>query len=128
MVGKKGYLRTLEAVLALVLTFTFIYYIMPSPYNALSDSNDNEYLMSLIDNEKFRGYAINLSACIEKGDINNITLILDDSISSDVNYIICPDGIKPVLPKKKVNAESIYLTGNITDFHDKKIIRLYYFT
>lgn len=127
MVGKKGYLRILESMFALVITFSFILYIMPSDEIELKDKS-GKYLLSLINNNDFRINAMNLTVCEEKGNNETIVNILTNSMLPTYNFIVCGGSENPTLPRKKVFAESIYLTGNITDFTMKKIIRLYYWS
>ena len=124
MVGKKAYMRTLEVILAMVLTFAFVLYIMPAPDNTASDASDG-ILIGLIESGSFRESAGNMTGCAYKSDNTTLTRILDGTLPEHVNYAICPKGSLPSLPRKKVKAESVYLTGNITAY-DARIVRLYY--
>lgn len=124
MVGKKGYMRTLEVMLALVLTFAFVLYILPAPDSTVEKGVD-AVLLSFIDDQSFRAEAFNITSCINKGDATALNSLLDNSLPQGINYAICPEGTLPTLPRKKVNAQSIYFAGNITN-STNKIIRLYY--
>ena len=124
MVNKNAYMRTLEAVIAIILTFAFILYIMPSNTFTIKEDTTN-ILIGLMNNEAFREDAQNLTACAYKSQNESINQILDVELKSYLNYAVCPQGILPELPRKRVNVESLYLTGNYTNTTNK-VIKLYY--
>lgn len=126
MVGKKAYLKTLEVILALVFTFAFILYILPS-HDASVDEEAKKILIHLMDDDGFREQANNLTSCINRGDNQTINTYFDSTLYSYIEYYLCPQGMTPSLPRKKVNVESLYLTGNMTD-STQKIVKLYYFS
>lgn len=121
---KKAYLKTIEVVLAMVLTFSVILYIMPITENT-PDQDTKDILLSISQNEEFRQSALSLDTCAYKQANVSITNILDERLRPYLNYSICAQGNIPVLPRKTVNVESLYLMGNIT-LKNNKIIRLYY--
>ncbi len=122
--GKKAYLKTLEAFLALIITFAFVLYLIPTPENDVTQDTST-LLSSMIKRETFRVYAANLTTCIYKGENTSINVLLDTELKTYINYSICLQGDIPSLPRKKVNVESVYITGNLTDRNDR-IIKLYY--
>lgn len=124
MKGKKAYLKTLEVVIAMVFTFAFVLYLMPNTQNTLEE-DAKDILITLIQNEEFKTYAVNISSCVYKNQNTSINSILDVELKSYLNYSICPKGVLPVTPRKHVNVESLYLTGNITA-QQNKVIKLYY--
>ena len=125
MVGKKGYIRTLEAALAMILTLSFVIFVIPSPNN-ISPSETGKTLIGLIDSNDFRNEAITLNGCVNKNGNTTLNSIMNPLIRTGLNYSVCKKGTLPDLPRKNVNAESIFLTGNFTNY-SVNIIRLYYF-
>ena len=121
---KRAYLKTLEAIIAMVFTFAFVLYMMPMPENTLK-GDTTDVLISLMTDDSFRVFAVNITSCIYKEENQSINLILDEELKSYLNYSICSQGETPRLPRKKVNAESLYLTGNLTN-QTSKVVRLYY--
>ena len=124
MVGKKGYIKTIEAMLAVVLTFAVISFILPTN-NSNDDSSAKKLLFNLAESDGFRENALNMTTCVNKGDNISLNIMIDEVLSDNLNYVLCPQGKKPELPRKKVNAESYYLVPKYSN-ESSKIIRLYY--
>ena len=124
MKTKKAYMKTLEAMIAVVLTFSVIAYVTSFDTNETSKS-ENSVLHELSKSDEYRFELLNLSSCLTKESnttvINEINLRMDNNL----NYYLCPSNIKPSLPKTNVNVKQIYLNPKF-DNQSEKVIKLYY--
>lgn len=123
-INKKAYLRTIEAMIAVVLTFSVIAYISISKDDA-NEYTSKQILLRLSENDEFRSYMLNISDCINKNDNKTLNIIIEEETGQNLNYIICPSTKKPELPRTNVNAESVYLNSKYGS-ELPKIIRMYY--
>lgn len=119
--GKKGYLRTLEVLIAFVITFSFLAITMTSPIITKNDKQEN-VLSKLAFDVEFREEVIKLQGCEEKSDNTKITNITSTVLN--YNFVICKNK-KPELPLKNVYVDSVYITGNVTNINLDPI-KLYY--
>ncbi|MBN2453998.1 hypothetical protein JXB11_00470 [Candidatus Woesearchaeota archaeon] len=121
---KKAYLRTAEAVIAVVLTFVMITVMIDRETVTQTIRSPENVLDILKDNPDFR-------ACVQSLNHNCINQTLDEQIpdSYDFVYTLSADPNAPVsgLPEKRVYANAVMLTGNTTD-STTQIIRLFYWT
>jgi len=123
---KKGYLRTLEAVLAIVITFIFLIFIIPNNFSGSKQEKLN-ILNNLIEENEFRDAIMNMSSeCLNKTSGNQANDIINPIMGDEWNYYLCKDKKPEELPRKEVFVESAFFTGNITDYYPNKIIKLYY--
>ena len=122
--NKKGYLRTLEAMFAVLLTFSVVAVIMGTP-KPFSNFQDVEVLSELMHDENFRNNIINLTdSCQDKGS-NTLLVNMTENFLENYNFTIC-NGVKPTLPLVDVHVDSAFITGNITNYLDNGQIRLFY--
>ena len=122
---KKAYMRTLEAVIAVITGFLFVTFIITSrsPTDTFRENID---LMSILkDNPDFRQCALssNLS-CL------NSTLALHypdfaNAYGYEFNVTTSPRSAPPEMPAKDIYLESVFITGNST-FSYPRVVRLYY--
>ncbi len=125
VMDKNGYLKTLEALLAIILTFLFLIFIIPK---GLEDSKqeNQKTMQNLLTYEGFRNELINLSGCINSTSNNTLSDMITSNLGANYDYYLCKDQKPENLPRTEVFAESLFFTGNLTDYYDSKIIRLYY--
>lgn len=125
--NKKAYMRTFEAVLAVITGFLFITFIVSSrsPTEIFKEKID---MMSLLkDNPEFRQCALssNLS-CLN----STLQLHYPDFVkaySYEFNVTTNPRSAPPEMPAKDIYLESVFITGNST-FSYPRVVRLYYWT
>jgi len=120
MLDKKGYLRTMEVFLAFVATFIFVIYMMPSYISGDTPSESINLLTPLADNIR---NCENVS-CI-KEIINNFDSDFAGKYAYEIDMGFNSSEIINNLPRKDIYIDSVYLTGNITDYNPR-IIKLYY--
>ncbi|MFH1182261.1 MAG: hypothetical protein V1702_04840 [Candidatus Woesearchaeota archaeon] len=125
MVGKKAYMKTAEAVIAIAITFTMLMAFMSQKSTTQAGKLPENFLDTLKDDQDFR-------SCVQSKDsvcINqSLDRIIPDSysftfnISEDPNAIVSED-----LPEKRVYANAVLLSGNTTD-STIRIMRVFYWT
>lgn len=125
MVDKSGYLKTLEALIAIILTFLFLIFIIPNSLEGSKQENQKT-MQNLLTYEGFRNELINLTGCVNTTSNNTLSGMISQNLGANYEYHLCKDQKPQNLPRKEVFAESLFFTGNITDYYDSKIIRLYY--
>jgi len=122
--AKKGYLRTLEATIAVVLTFAFVVFMLDTPLSSTSGETE-DILINLIEDEMFRNNIFEVvQDCKHKSNETIITNMTSDFLEN-YEFVIC-NNKKPVLPKKTVHVDSVYVTGNLSQSIESGEIRLYY--
>lgn len=125
MVNKKGFLKTVEAALAVALTLGILLVIMPHASSPEQSQKEN-ILASLQYNDGFRNCAIaeNLS-CVNQTVFGNLPSMYKESyavnLTKDANFI-------PELPgNKAVKVEAAFIAGNLTDYNPI-IVKLFYWS
>ena len=123
---KKGYMKTLEVLFAIVVTV--IFFVILVPVKDVSEEKDETFsiLGALLKDSVFREAAISLSeACYNASSSNNLTEKVEQYLFSDYTYHICLNVKKDGLPEEKIFIETSFITGNITDYKHRQV-RLYY--
>jgi len=120
MKNKKAYLRTLEVFFAFLATFIFVIYVVPTYVTGGIPAESINLLTPLANDVR----DCNNESCVESIIINfdpDFARRYDYkiNISSDLNAIVTG------LPRKNIYTDSVYISGNITNY-EPKIIRLYY--
>lgn len=123
--GKNAYMMTFEAVLAIVISFLFITFMVKSKSPTEMENPDLDLVSIMKDNPQFRNCALssNLS-CLN----NTIRLHYPDFANVygyDFNITVNPRGAPPDLPVKDIHLESIFIAGNDT-YLSPRVVRLYY--
>ena len=124
--NKKGYMRTIEALTAIVITFLFMAYVLPYfQGNEVRRSNLN-IVGTVIHNSDFRNCVLipeinQAEDCTKNIIAGNIPRVYEYQIkiSSSRNFNISK------LPKKKVFSESVMIAGNITNY-SPRYVKIYY--
>lgn len=121
--SKKGFYRTLEVLIAIVLTFLFVAFFIPQFTETEQPLKPSlNILPRLEQNDEFRSCAVGDDAdCLESKIEEVIPLLYGYkvSVSNDVNYE------ETDLPSKDIYIESIFIGSNVTQFNPK-IVKLYY--
>ncbi|OVE74511.1 hypothetical protein BVX95_02260 [archaeon D22] len=122
--GKKGYLRTLEVMIAFIITFGFVLVILQTPVTSQSEEKKH-FLIELMDDNGFRSELVKINAsCIYKSDNTTLTREIEKYLIEET-FAICND-FKPTLPKRSVYVDRAYFTGNVTHSMKDPVIKLYY--
>ncbi len=120
--GKKAYLRTLEAIIAVGLTLLFLAIINPWQADINARQQKIDILPLLEHNQNFRN-------CVASENVSCANTIIQNYIPGKYNYTIsitANTSYIPALPgKKTIIADSIYIHGNDT-VKKQEIVRLYY--
>ncbi|MBR9676352.1 hypothetical protein GOV05_05060 [Candidatus Woesearchaeota archaeon] len=122
--NKVAYLRSLEALIAVIITFSFL----ASTYNPqLTNKNEEnkQTLIKLLGDDEFRNNIFTLVDNCEYKTNNTLLVNLTKPLLEDYDFVIC-NRERPSLPKKTVFLDSVYITGNITNSLDDGVIKLYY--
>ncbi|MEM4336572.1 MAG: hypothetical protein QXG86_01040 [Candidatus Woesearchaeota archaeon] len=118
---KKAYLRTIEALMAVLLTFLFVFFVFPKSQTQV---NKIEFgVLSTLENEEtFRN-------CVLIADYNCTYTFLRRHIPQNYDFVFDindnPGMFRTNLPEKNINTETLYIAGNIT-FYNPKFLRIYY--
>ena len=120
--NKQGVFRTLEALIAIFITFLFLIVFIPLQRERAQPTAPPNVLAGLMDNDEFRNCIIQKNqTCINQSIGNN----LDDSYDFLFNLSDNPYAGAPALPEKKVYANSMFIAGNVTN-STRTIVRLYF--
>ncbi len=121
---KKAFVKTLEAFIAVILTFVFIVVVLQR-FNPGEKRVENVYIMSVLEqNVAFRACAIDQNqTCVE----SNVAALLPAKFGFNVSISSDPDHVLEGLPKKQIYVDSVYIAGNNTQYRPQ-IVKLYYWT
>lgn len=120
--NKQGIFRTLEALIAVFITFLFLMVFIPMQRERAQPTAPPNVLASLRDNDEFRNCVIQKNeTCINQSIGRN----LEDSYDFKFNLSDNPNVGAPALPQKQVYANSMFLAGNTTN-STTFIVRLYF--
>ena len=121
MVNKKAYMRTLEAVIAIALTFIFLVIFIPEYTLTKSSEKNTNVLPSLYKNSGFRECVIlKNTSCVNQSLSKPLA-----GYTYTFNISSNPSDQAPILPPKRVFSESAFIAGNSSTYKPA-IIRLYY--
>lgn len=119
---KKGVFRTLEALIAIFITFTFLAFYLPQQREEARPEAPQGILSGLRGNDEFRSCVIQKnSTCINQTLGKN----LEDRYDFSFNISEDPNAAPQGLPQKRVYANSIFLAGNTTN-STSLVVRLYF--
>ena len=124
MVGKQGFMKTMEILLVIVLTTIFVLTVVPSTIE--NDREEQKFYLNLLESDiEFRDFLINNNNCFNSTQdlvaINKLKVYLP----LEQDFKLCVDKIPEDLPPRDVTVDTLFFVGNYTDV-DYKIIRLYY--
>ena len=122
MMNKQGIFRTIEALIAIFITFLFLIVFIPLQRERAQPTAPTNVLASLRDNDDFRNCVIQKNEiCINQSIDRN----LEDSYNFKFNLSDKPNAPAPPLPQKKIYANSMFIAGNETN-STRLIVRLYF--
>lgn len=120
---KQGYMKTVEAIMAVFITFLFVLYYFPTHTETESRAPSLNILPVLEKNDDFR-------KCVIEGNMSCLNETVESILPGNYNYLINisenPNTEVTGLPAdKRVYADSVYLVGNETEYKPRTI-KLYY--
>lgn len=123
--NRKGYVKTLEAVIAIVLSFLFITLFIPSKAETEERQPDLDVLDALRQNPDFRQCVIaeNYSCINATFESYYPGVVLDYNYRFNISTDPKISGVE--LPIVNIHAESMLIAGNDT-YARPKVLRLYY--
>ncbi|MDP2750583.1 MAG: hypothetical protein Q8O89_07165 [Nanoarchaeota archaeon] len=120
--SKKGYVRTVEVLIALFITILFLTIIIPRYYSS-NTRVENLKIMDLLKEDE------SLRNCISGSDATCINTKIDAQLPDKYSfkYTLSSDQtvVAEGLPAKKVFVEAGYFAGNTTTY-SPKTLRVYY--
>ena len=119
---KQGVFRTIEALIAIFITFAFLIIFLPQQREQAAFQTPPNVLATLRSNDDFRNCVIQQNfTCINQTVDRN----LEDKYEFKVNISENPNAAIPGLPTKRVYANSMFVAGNTTN-STSMIVRLYF--
>jgi hypothetical protein len=122
---KKAFLKTFEALIAIVLTLIFVMLLVPKESISEPRGNKIEIMNELEKYPDFVSGTIENTGCFNRTSGNVLSNLTDKYLSSRYSYYMCIDAAAENLPNKRIYVDSIFITGNITNYQHKTA-RLYY--
>ncbi len=120
--GKKAYIRTLEAVIAIFIAFFFLTYIIPAQNVNTARFENLRIMDTLKENENFRNCVIILNTtCINATIRQN----LENRFDFTFNISEDPAVNIEISDKERIFSEGIMIAGNSTSY-SPKILRVFY--
>jgi len=121
---KKAYLKTLEAVFALVLTFLFIMFVVPPRMVVAPKEPSIDFVGLLGQNPDFRNCIVAENYPCLHTAIDSLYPELNKTYEYRLNISSDPNSVID-LPQKEVYVDSVFIAGNVSYFNPK-ILRIYY--
>lgn len=127
VLGKKGFLRTLEALVAAVLAIIVLFALLSKSVPSNQDLPSTDVLEKLSFDNDFRNCALdNNLSCVNSSVYEFLPTLYKDSYSLHLsnNASFIPNN----LPEdRRVYANSLFIAGNLTDINPV-IVKLYYWS
>jgi len=122
---KKAFMKTFEVLIAIVLTLIFVILMVPKE-NTSELKGEGIKIMNLMEKyPDFISETIENDGCFNRTSSNKLANLTEEYISGSYSYYICVDSAATNLPNKRIYVDSVFMTGNITNYQHK-IVRLYY--
>ncbi|MBI2580361.1 hypothetical protein HYV85_00985 [Candidatus Woesearchaeota archaeon] len=119
---KQGIFRTIEAFIAVFITFIFLTVFIPQQREQTAFQTPPNVLATLRGNDDFRNCVIQQNfTCINQTVDRN----LEDKYEFKVNLSVNPNAAIRGLPTTRVYANSMFVAGNTTN-STSLIVRLYF--
>jgi hypothetical protein len=122
--NKKAFVKTLEALLAIIITSIFMLGVFPKQQANLA-FEEVSYLAKLEKNSDFRIFAGGNDGCFNSTPKASINVLIESYLPARYDYIFCSNAKAQQVPQGKLYADTLFFTGNITQTN-YKILRLYY--
>ncbi len=119
-------MKTMEALLAIIITAIFVILLIPRLRVAEVKEDKPEVLEQLEKDPDFRLNVITTSeGCYNKSSKNTLTQKVESYLLDEYEYRICLNEKALNLTEKKVYVDSVFILGNMTNFSHREV-RLYY--
>ena len=132
MVKKKAFIRTLEAIIAIVITFIFLVAILPLRETGITTEEKIKVLGNLIDDKTFRTgvFELEFNRCFTEQDQEWINNYVRNYLADGYEYRFCIYNhlrypLIEDLPDKEVIVDSVFITKDLSDY-ERRIVRFYY--
>src|SRR3989344_7066747 len=126
MVKKKAYIKTVEIIIAIVLTTIFILVILPKGAERFGTERPT-YLTKPESHPDFRSFAAANSGCFNSSQSPILTSLIERYLPRQYDYTLCIGTRATSLPDKDIQIDSVFFAGNISQTNFRTI-RLYYWT
>ena len=126
MVKKKGFMKTLEMLLVIILTAMFLTIVLPR--NNINDKTQNSfYLINLAQIDSFRDFVINSESCFNSStNVSDIGIVnLKNYLGEEFDFVFCINTLPLSLPEKTIYLDTLFFSGNVSN-PNYKTLRLYY--
>ena len=123
--NKRAYMMTFEAVLAIILSFLFITFIVTSRSPTEIKKQSVNLALILKDNPDFRNCALASNVSCLNSSLELHYPDFTKVFAYDFNITTDPKLPPPELPSKDIFVESLFITGNNT-YSYPRVVRLYY--
>ena len=118
--NKTGFVKTIEVLIAIIMSFIFLVIIMPAD-SLVTSTATLGVLLPYEGNNQFRN-------CVIAGNDGCVSGFLSSDIPAHMEYevLITEDPNENLeLPQKRISVETLYIAGNITN-SSSKIVKLFY--
>lgn len=134
--NKKGYIRTLEAVIAIIIILVFVFTVLQPKYRKESEPSEIKLLQDVVineleENDNYRNYILTENSD-GLDEINNYIESMIIEVGNYEYYLHIQGASEPLgipssnLPEdKKVYARGIMISATIEEGYDPKIAVLY---
>jgi len=140
--NKRGFIRTLEAVIAIIIVFVFIYAVSQSNIERDSAKVDSirslqeEVLRGISENEEYRKEVLELSSELLNEDLKGKNLEFVNHVRDNLGgfsdryaLVVCEPnncGIPSSLSdKERVYTSAVIISSSLESSYDPKIVRLW---
>jgi len=121
---KKAFIKTVEILIAIILTTIFMLAIMPKQVTN-KPIERKSYLIYLEKDNEFRDFVMRNTGCFDSESNQEADNIIRKFLPNNFEFTLCSGTRLSELPAKLVFADTLFFSGNITETNFK-VIRLYY--
>lgn len=122
--NKKAFMKTIEAMLAVILTGVFVLYLIPQFTGTEVSEQSMVILNNLEKTPNFRNFVISTTGCFNSSNVT-VREFITSYLPEEYSYLLCISGIPDNLPDEKVFLDTAFFSGNIS-FYSPRTVRLYY--
>jgi len=125
LINRKGFMHTLEAAVAIIISFLFLLFVMNSRQESEFSSKNLDLISVLKENLQFRDCVISENYSCLNSSIRTYYPDFVKLYDYRINISRDPNIVPLDLPQKDVQLETLFIVGNIS-FLDPKTVRVYY--
>ncbi|MBT4351322.1 hypothetical protein HOD20_02215 [archaeon] len=122
---KKSYLKTIEVVLAAIITTIFMLYIMPQFTGSENREKNLLVLKDIKTDDSFRGYVLANEGCTYSNENTAINTVIENYLPYAYDYVVCINDKYQDFEGERLFVDTYYMSANLTVFRPKTV-RLYY--